>query len=342
MKVVQVVPRYHPHTGGVETHVKELSEHLVGRGHEVTVLSADNGDDVTSHEFINGVEVIRHQGFAPDGAFHIAPCILWTLHRIDADVVHAHNYHSLTTALAAATTSPFVVSPHYHGASASPLRNRLLRLYHPIGTRILHSADGVVAVSNWEKERLKEEFTIFPQVIPNGIDINRFQNAVPEQSDCPYLLCVGRLEKYKGVQQVIRSLHDLPEYGLRIAGKGPYEDELRKIVAVERLGNRVEFLGYVPEERLPGLYAGASVYITMSSFEAFGLTVGEALAAEVPCVVRSAGALMDWTDYDSCVSAKDGIPEAVHRAREQSPDPSHLATWEDMTNSLIELYQSIV
>lgn len=341
MRVVQVTAGYPPSTGGIETHVQKLSQGLVERGHDVIVLTAD-GEGDTRRSIRDGVQVIRHVGASPSNAFHFAPGILRTLRGIDADVVHAHNYHSLTTAFAATATAPFVVSPHYHGSSASPFRNQLLRLYRPLGTRVLMRADAVVAVSNWESDRLREEFGLSPRVIPNGIDVNRFQNAVPETYARPYMLCVGRLEEYKGVQQVIRSLTHLPEYDLRIAGTGPYEERLRELVAEEGLGERVEFLGYVSEERLPRLYAGASVYVTMSSFEAFGLTVGEALAAGVPCVVKRAGALVDWTDYDGCVAADGDLPEAVRQARDREPDPTQLTSWDEMTNSVVELYESLV
>lgn len=341
MKVVQVVPQYPPHIGGVETHVMELSERLVKRGNKVTVLTADDGDDVKSHEFRNGVEVVRHQGIAPDGAFHLAPGILWTLHRIDADVVHAHNYHALPLLFAAIAKrdTRFIATPHYHGGSASSFRDRLLYWYHPFGVWALSRADEVIAVSNWEREQLKADFGIDATVIPNGIDVERFRDAEPREHERPYLLTVGRLEEYKGVRHVIRALPKLPGYDLLIAGSGPNRKELKQIAKEKEVYDRVIFLGYVADENLPSLYAGAETYVTMSEFESFGITVGEALAAGTPAVVRDTGALSEWGQRDDCVAASPKcIENAVRSIASTTAPQDDIPCWDDVVEKLANCY----
>ena len=342
MRVVQVAPRYPPHTGGVETHVKEISERLVERGHEVTVHVADAGD-VPSRETRNGVEVRRHRAIAPDGAFHVAPGIAASVRRARADVVHAHNYHSLPLALAALGVSDarFVVTPHYHGASADPLRDRLLDLYRPVGRRALRRADDVVAVSEWERDRLRDDFGVEATVIPNGVDVERFRSAEPVRRDYPYLLTVGRLEEYKGVQYVVRALRKL-DCELVVAGEGPYRDTLERIAHENGVSDQVDFLGYVPDDDLAPLYAGAEAYVTMSEHEAYGMTVAEALAAETPCVVRETGALVDWTGEDGCVGVTttdpDDIASAVRGAMRTTPSVD-VPTWDTTAESIVRLYR---
>jgi glycosyltransferase involved in cell wall biosynthesis len=348
MKIIQVVPRYPPRTGGVETHVREVSERLVERGHDVTVLTADNDDDVATRETRDGVEVIRHAGIAPSGAFHVAPGILQTLRRYDADAVHAHNYHSLPLFFAALEVDDarFVVTPHYHGGSASSFRDQLLSVYRPIGGWALRRADEVIAVSDWEREQLREDFGVESTVIPNGVDIERFRNTEPRQRDRPYLLTVGRLEEYKGVQHVIRALPEIPEYDLLIAGSGDYKRRLREIAVKEGVNSRVKFLGYVADEDLPGLYAGAAALVTMSSFEAYGMTVGEALAAGTPTVVRESGALEDWVNRNDCTGVTSPNPasvaKAVNKTVDNESDIESLPTWEEAVNDTETRYESVV
>lgn len=197
MKIVQVTPRYPPRTGGVETHVQEISERLVDRGHDVTVITADAGDTVESHTIRNGVEIRRYRGFAPSGAFHVAPQIALAVRRTDADVVHAHNYHSLPMYFAALAISNerFIVTPHYHGASSNRFRQLLLQQYRPIGGWAIRQADEVIAVSRWEQDRLLDDFGVDATHIPNGVDVERFTAAEPEKRQRPYILCVGRLEE---------------------------------------------------------------------------------------------------------------------------------------------------
>jgi len=344
VKVVQVVPRYPPHTGGVETHVKEVSEGLVERGHDVTVVTADWGTGVSRTETRDGVDVRRHRGFAPRHSFHIAPGMVRSVRQVNPDVVHAHNYHSLPVLFGAlaADDARFVVTPHYHGESASSFRDRLLALYRPVGGWVLRRANAVVAVSQWERARLSADFGVEASVVPNGVDLARFRDVEPVERDDPYLLTVGRLEEYKGVQHAIRALVKLADYELLVAGSGDYREHLREVAHEAGVADRVTFLGYVTDEELPGLYAGAAAHLTLSAFEAYGMTVGESLAAGTPCVVRNQGALADWAEIEGCVGVADVRPETVAEAvatavgRETAPES--LPTWDEVVEGVARFY----
>lgn len=345
MRVVQVTPRYAPYTGGVENHVKSISERLVDRNHEVVVHTADRGRDVPRQERLNGVQIRRHRSFAPGGAFHVAPAVATSIRRTDADIVHAHNYHSLPALFTAIGVdhSRFVITPHYHGRSESTLRDHLLSAYRPIGSWMLDSADEVLAVSNWEHKQLAKDFGIDSTLVPNGIDVDRFKKAVPVERAEEYLLCVGRLMQYKGVQHAIVALKEMPNYNLLIAGTGPHQSVLERLAERYDVTDRVEFLGFVPDEDLPGLYAGASAYLSLSEFEAFGMTVGEALASGTPCVVRDAGALSDWSEDAGVIVVDESSPAAVARAVEQTvdcePQATEVISWDEVVNEVVRIYR---
>jgi glycosyltransferase involved in cell wall biosynthesis len=341
MRILFVTHRYPPHTGGVETHVREIATRLADRGHDVTVFSADAGPDVPSEHTDDGVRVRRFRSVSPGGAFYVAPQLALAVRRADAEVVHAHNYHAVPLFFAAlgVTDERFVVTTHYHGESASGVRDVLLSFYRPFGRWAVRQADEVIAVSEWEQERLREDFGVDATVIPNGVDVDRFANAEPERRERPYLLCVGRLEEYKGVQHVIRALPELPEYDLVVAGSGPYREELERIARDEGVADRVDFLGYVDDDRLPGLYAGADVYVTMSEFEAYGMTVAEALAAGTPCVILTESALKEWTKYDGVVGVNRAVSvkQSVLAASETSVSQSRIG-WNDVVDRICTRY----
>ncbi|MFD1571406.1 glycosyltransferase family 4 protein [Halorubrum laminariae] len=347
MRILFVTHRYPPHTGGVETHVRKLATRLVDRGHDVTVFSADAGPDVPSESTEDGVTVRRFRSLSPGDAFYVAPQMALAVRRADADVVHAHNYHAfpLFFATLGVTDERFVVTTHYHGESASGFRDVLLSCYRPFGRWAVRQADDVIAVSEWEQERLRADFGVDATVIPNGVDVERFANAEPEERDRPYLLCVGRLEEYKGVQHVIRALSELPDYDLLVAGSGPYRDELERIAREEGVADRVDFLGYVDDERLPGLYAGAEAYVTMSEFEAYGMTVAEALAAGTPCVVREAGALEDWIQTSGIVSipspSEFRVADSIQRASRFDQRVEFPDSWDSHVVRLLPVYGTI-
>ena len=345
MRVVQVTPRYEPHSGGVETHVKEISERLVERGHDVIVFTADAERGLNKLGTRNGVIVRRFTSMPPNRGFHAAPQIAVAVRRADADVIHAHNYHSLPLIFSACGVigRKFVVTPHYHGESPSSIRNQLLSLYRPLGGRALQKADELIAVSDWERSQLCKDFGIDARVIPNGIDVERFADAEPEVRERPYLLSVGRLEEYKGVQHIIGALNFLPGYDLVVAGSGPYRAALERKARVEGVADRVSFTGYVADSRLPGLYAGAAVVVNLSRIEAYGLTVGEALAAGTPVVVRSGTGLNHWTEFDACLAVSDVTPPtlsaAIERVQGRTVERTPLG-WNEIVLKIESLYQA--
>jgi glycosyltransferase involved in cell wall biosynthesis len=215
-------------------------------------------------------------------------------------------------------------------------------LYHPIGQWALDRADVVVAVSDWERKQLRADFKIEAEVIPNGIEVDRFSTAEVYEHNRPYLLCVGRLEQYKGVQHAIRAMTKFPEYDLLIAGSGPYRDQLENTAKEVNVEDRVRFLGYVSDENLPRLYRSAEVFVTLSSFESFGLTVGEALASGTPCVVLRRGALVDWEEYEAVVGIDSPRPEsvrqAVESARSSDAPIDGIPVWDDHVGKLLKKY----
>lgn len=344
MKILQVAPRYPPQSGGVETHIKEISERLVGRGYEVTVITADAGNGGERRERQKGVSVRRYRSVAPNGAMHFCPQITAVVRQSDIDVVHAHNYHSFPLSFAAIGVSDrqFVVTTHYHGGSASSIRDRLLSLYRPFGRWAVRRADEVIAVSEWEQEQLESDFGVDPTMIPNGVDVERFADAEPLDRDRPYLLTVGRLEEYKGVQHVIRAMPELPEYDLVVVGSGSYQESLEQIAREQGVGDRVNLLGYVNDDELPGLYTGAEVYVTLSEFESYGMTVPEAIAAGTPCVVRKMGGLQNWNKKDCVVAVGQTRPSSVAASIRRATNIGTPAwtppTWDAVTAHLLSVY----
>ncbi len=113
----------------------------------------------------------------------------------------------------------------------------------------------------------------------------------------PYILYVGSVEPRKNLLRLLDAfvqLHQsLPAYRLVIVGARNYWKSSPIARAVERLALQglVHFTGYIPDEALPALYNGASLFCFPSLYEGFGLPVLEAMACGVPVVTSSTTSL---------------------------------------------------
>ena len=102
------------------------------------------------------------------------------------------------------------------------------------------------------------------------------------------MLITGRIEQYKNIQHIIRTMPYLPaDYYLQIAGKGSYRGSLEKLSKEIGAEDRIRFLGYVADANYPEVLANASIFIQSSNIESFGLSCIEALAMGVKCVVNA-------------------------------------------------------
>jgi glycosyltransferase involved in cell wall biosynthesis len=107
--------------------------------------------------------------------------------------------------------------------------------------------------------------------------------------DAPYFLFVGRLEKIKGIDQLISIWTKVNNFDLLIVGNGSQAAELRSQAA----GNpRIKFLGGKTQKELGALYHHAIATIVPSiTYETFGIIIVESFARKTPVIVRDLGAL---------------------------------------------------
>jgi glycosyltransferase involved in cell wall biosynthesis len=132
-------------------------------------------------------------------------------------------------------------------------------------------------------------------VIPFGIPEKHFHqpsekaiSAIRARHGDRIVLSVGRLVYYKGLNQLILAMAEVPGR-LLIAGTGPLLPDLLKLVRSLHLDDRVEFLGAPDDDELRALYHAADVFVLASTArsEAFGLVQVEAMAAGTPVVNTS-------------------------------------------------------
>ena len=164
--------------------------------------------------------------------------------------------------------------------------------------RLIHRAAAVVSISDITLRRLLawSHYAGPAHLLPNAIHAEQY-GIRPKRKDLieryklegrRVLLTVGRLaaeERYKGFDEVIEILGDLPEdIVYMIAGGGNDFTRLQRKAVQCGLAERVIFTGLFPEEEKADLYALADVYVMPSRGEGFGYVFLEALASGVPVI----------------------------------------------------------
>lgn len=347
MRILQVCPKYYPFIGGVDQHVKNISERLA-HDHDVTIFTCDPSGQLPREELLNGVKIRRFRSFSPQDAYHISLSMLTELRHSSFDVVHGHSYHALPLLFSLyAKRKRFIVTSHYHGHGHTTLRNFLIKTYKPLGQKVMREADAVIAVSQYEKALLVKDFKIADKVlvIPNGIDVREFKTLRPCQKTHMSILSVGRLEEYKGIQFIIQALPLLNNnIHLNIVGSGPYKEKLADLTKALGVKDRVEFHHDLSKSELLAKYVNADLFVLLSKYEAFGIVVAEALAARVSCVVANTSALSEWIDNKNCFGIDypiviDRLAGLIKEVIGKRVSDIKLWDWDDVVKETIKVYK---
>ena len=130
-----------------------------------------------------------------------------------------------------------------------------------------------------------------------GVDTKRFRRSYEQNQSQKVKYQIGtvrRLEKRMGIEYLIEALKYLPDSVLSIAGVGSYSEELKSLVLNLNLNDRVNFLGYLPENDLPSFYSNLDVCVIPStSFEGFSATALESFACGTPVLASDIGGLRE-------------------------------------------------
>lgn len=222
-----------------------------------------------------------------------------------ADLLHAHWWVPggwVGARVAGETGVPLLIS--LHGTDI-----RLLRrwpLLRPLARRVLGAAQCVLPVSrslDAEADRLGVA-TGRRILLPMPVDAAVFRPD-PDRgavADPPRFVVVARLTRQKRVADALEAFRRVIAAGvdarLEIAGDGPERARLEALASSPETRNRVTFHGFVPPERLAGLYRSASALVFPAEDEGYGLAIAEAASCAVPTVGVRSGGVLDLVRHD--------------------------------------------
>ena len=301
MKIALVSPYDFAFPGGVTSHISSLERYLSRMGHEVKVIApASQPVTIFGDRFI---PIGKPRPIPSSGSIirvtislRLASTIKEVLNREKFDIIHLHEPFMPMLCTAILRFSDATNVGTFHAWDGKPGYN----WGKPISTwmirRRLHKLAGRIAVSEMAKAYVSKHVPGYYDIIPNGIDVERFSPDVPPIEEfCDgkqNILFLGRLERRKGAIYLIKAYQqvkqEIPNSRLIIAGPGtrlrkPYE----KWIKNQGLED-VVFVGYVSEADKPRYYKTADVYCSpATSRESFGIVLLEAMAVGTPVVASN-------------------------------------------------------
>jgi phosphatidylinositol alpha-mannosyltransferase len=277
--------------GGVQVHVRALAERLLLRGHDVVVLAPARGapDEPWVAPVGRPIDIRFNNSNAPiDPRPWSRRHVRSILSSFVPDVVHAHEPLTPSTGLWSLLESPAPVVGTFHsGVSGS----RLYDLASPLLRRAARRLAVRLAVSEHAARVAQRRIGGFFEIVPNGVDVERFSGAAPgDLGPGTKLVFVGRLDPRKGfptaVSAFARLAADRPDLHFVVVGDGPDRDAVKSLAS--GLRERVVMLGPVPNRELAPVLAACDLYLGPSiGGESFGVVLVEAMAAGLPVVASA-------------------------------------------------------
>ncbi|MDB4882086.1 MAG: hypothetical protein JWL95_852 [Gemmatimonadetes bacterium] len=203
--------------------------------------------------------------------------------------------------------------------------------------RHLPLIDAFIAVSHFSRAKHQEfGFSRPMEILPGFVrDPGPPSRTSSSGGERPYFLFVGRIEKLKGLDDVVERFASFEDADLRIAGEGGERARLEQLAA----GNsRVQFLGFQSGQSLARLYEGAVAVIASSrGFETFGMSVIEAYSNGVPVLARHFGSYLELVDGSGAGATFTDADELELRMRGMLDDT---ASRERMSARAYELFRT--
>ncbi len=299
MKVALACPYAWDDPGGVQVHVRDLAQELLGLGHEVMVVAPvrHRANQPWVQPVGRPVDFRYNASNAPiDPRPWSYPAVRDAIAAFRPDVVHVHEPETPSTSMWATLASRAPVVATFHSGAE---RSRLLDVAAPLIRRLSRRIRVRIAVSRAAARFIGPRIGGTFHIVPNGVDVGRFATADPaDLGPGPKLLFVGRLDERKGFSTAVNAFGRLAstreDLRLVVIGDGPERDALARLPLDIR--SRVSMLGRVPNEDLHPYEAACDLFLgTAVGGESFGYVLVEAMAAGLPVVAS------DIPGYDEVV-----------------------------------------
>ena len=307
MKIALFTDTFEDGYGGVTVYVRNLANYLKEEGHFVKIfvwesqnLTKEDREICVTFPNINVVKSVRGKaGFSTRK-------ILKKISEFSPDLIHNHSQYSMgLQAIIVSKKMKIPIINHYHmylegGLNHFPsifqktpeLTNAIIKKESKI---FFTQCDLAITPTKIMGNHLKEIGVKNKIVnIPFGIDLNKFKKEEKYRPKKFTLLYVGRLNKEKNIEDLIRIFTKFAkdkDVILKIIGDGAEKEKLEILSKTLKIKEKIQFLGWVKREELSKEYNSANMFITLSEMETFGIVILEAMACGLPIIGANALAI---------------------------------------------------
>ncbi|UTT65365.1 glycosyltransferase family 4 protein [Janibacter sp. CX7] len=371
-RVALVASSFHPHTGGVETHVRQVARELASAGTAVEVWTVDRGEHLGTTT-VDGITVrylptplparrlsslVRLAGTLPRAALRWREASA----SFEPDVLHVQCFGPngvYALALHRLTGTPLVVTSHGETfADDHGVYDRSALLRKALRAAIVR-AQTVTAPTEFVLEGLRARFGLDGGVVvPNGIERQAPPaEAVELPAGRPLVVAVGRVERMKGFDLLLDVLTQpgLEHVHVAIGGTGSQITALREQARAAGTADRVHLLGELSPGQVAAAMAAADAVVVPSRHEAFGIVALEAWRAGTPLIGTVNGGmpefvtdgvdglLIDPREPDALAAVLSRVlvdRELTRRLTAAGKGAAQRLTWGQVTRQYVHLYES--
>lgn len=387
MRILMLSWEYPPRiVGGISRVVHDLAQKLGEKGNEVHIATCQDQntleEEVDKHVYVhrvksldiganNFIDWVMHLNFAL-----LKCCIKMIDSGLRFDIIHAHDwivaYASIV--LKQSYNVPLVATIHATEWGRNwGIHNDEQRYISSIEWWLTFESWKVIVNSGYMNNEVMQVFQL-PQdkirVIPNGVDLSKFDNVECDQEfrrnfamdSEKIIFFVGRLVNEKGAQVLLDAMPKiLTHYGnskLVIAGKGPQLEYLREKAMLLGISQKVFFTGYISDGNLSKLYKCIDIAVTPSLYEPFGIVALEGMVANVPVVVSDTGGISEIVEHGidgmkaysgNCNSLADCIleilfnPDRAQAMKEKAMEKVRRQyNWDVISDMTLAAYEDII
>lgn len=330
-KLLAVSHEFPPIGGGGANACYYLTKGFAEKGCEVTLVTA-NYQNLPEDEIQNGVRIIRvhsKRSHKEHCSFSEMMSFLLKAKPVVRELAKKEQF-DLCLVFFGIPSGPlgYYLKKKYHipyiirfgGGDIPGFQERFKNVYQllaPMIRKIWREADARIANSDGLRQMALDFCDKYPfQVIPNGVDTERFTPGVKKDRDYIEILFVSRLIERKGLQYVIPELKSIQEgtdkkIKLVVVGDGPYRPELERIATERQVSDMISFEGQKSKDGIVPYYQNADIFILPSKKEGMPNVVLEAMSCGLPIVMTPCQGAKELIDGNGYVSEISGFAAKV-------------------------------